>query len=313
LIDGPALNPIGLASPRVVAPGDVARSLLHRRLASLEPSTRMPPLARNRGDDEAIAAVRAWIERMPAGPKPPEVRLATLKPLIIVGAEVTLSAEVVGEGIRRVEFFRGDSPDPIARAESPPYRATWKPTTEGSYLLTARAIDARGASATSGGAMVTVIPPPPPSEGPATYLDDLRWTRATNGYGPVERRKSNGEEGAGDGRPIRLRGKTYERGLGVHAASEIRFALDGSPALFLADVGVDDETGGAGRVSFQVWADGEKTFDSGPLDDRTRVRPIRVDVTGKRELVLIVTDAGDGIGSDHADWADARLVRPTTR
>jgi hypothetical protein len=32
-----------------------------------------------------------------------------------------------------------------------------------------------------------------------------------------------------------------------------------------------------------------------------------------RELVLIVTDASDGIGSDYADWANARLVPPPAR
>jgi hypothetical protein len=34
---------------------------------------------------------------------------------------------------------------------------------------------------------------------------------------------------------------------------------------------------------------------------------IRVDVTGARRLRLYCTDGGDGIGSDHATWALARL------
>ena len=33
-----------------------------------------------------------------------------------------------------------------------------------------------------------------------------------------------------------------------------------------------------------------------------------VDVTGVHTLELVVTDAGDGVIHDHADWADARLV-----
>jgi hypothetical protein len=33
-----------------------------------------------------------------------------------------------------------------------------------------------------------------------------------------------------------------------------------------------------------------------------------VDVTGGENLTLPVTDAGDGVTSDHADWADARLT-----
>lgn len=39
-------------------------------------------------------------------------------------------------------------------------------------------------------------------------------------------------------------------------------------------------------------------------------RPVRVPLRGVKELKLVVTDGGDGIGADHADWADARLVAP---
>ena len=37
-------------------------------------------------------------------------------------------------------------------------------------------------------------PPPPPPTG-TEYLSDLPWTSATNGWGPVERDRSNGETG----------------------------------------------------------------------------------------------------------------------
>jgi alpha-galactosidase len=36
-------------------------------------------------------------------------------------------------------------------------------------------------------------------------------------------------------------------------------------------------------------------------------QPLTADVTGARLVRLVVTDAGDGIDSDHADWGDARL------
>jgi hypothetical protein len=38
------------------------------------------------------------------------------------------------------------------------------------------------------------------------------------------------------------------------------------------------------------------------------MRHVDVSVAGVRLLRLVVTDAGDGINSDHADWAGARLV-----
>jgi alpha-galactosidase len=35
---------------------------------------------------------------------------------------------------------------------------------------------------------------------------------------------------------------------------------------------------------------------------------VSVPLDGVDELTLVVTDAGDGINCDHADWADARLI-----
>ena len=34
------------------------------------------------------------------------------------------------------------------------------------------------------------------------YVSDLTWASAVNGWGPVEKDRSNGEEGAGDGLPM---------------------------------------------------------------------------------------------------------------
>jgi hypothetical protein len=38
---------------------------------------------------------------------------------------------------------------------------------------------------------------------------------------------------------------------------------------------------------------------------------VNINVEGANELRLIVTDGGNGIGSDHADWADAKLLLPS--
>lgn len=158
-------------------------------------------------------------------------------------------------------------------------------------------------TATSAAAALTVTGPPP-----LVYLSDLNPTFATNGYGPYERDHSNGEQGANDGHMITLNGATYAKGLGTHAASELRYALGGLFATFLADVGVDDEVGNTGSVVFQVWADGTKVFDSGTMTGSSATKSVNVSVADRSELRLIVTDAGNGISDDHADWAGARLV-----
>jgi hypothetical protein len=154
----------------------------------------------------------------------------------------------------------------------------------------------------------TPTPTPTPTGG--VYLSDLAWSFASNGWGPVELDHSNGEEKAGDGRTLTINGTTYQKGLGVHASSEIRYSLGGQYTTFTTDVGVDDEMTGGGSVVFQVWADGVKLYDSGLMRHTDAARLISVSVAGRSELRLVVTNGGDGETRDHANWAAARLISP---
>ncbi|GHA00838.1 alpha-galactosidase [Streptomyces echinoruber] len=151
-------------------------------------------------------------------------------------------------------------------------------------------------------ASVVVAPPSGTS-----YLSDLPWLTATNGWGPAERDTSNGESAAGDGRPITLGGAVYAKGLGVHAESAVEFYTGRACTSVTADIGVDDEKGDRGTVAFEVWADDTRVASSGVLTNAAPARPLTADVTGAQVVRLVVTDGGDGIDSDHADWADARL------
>ncbi|MFB9993870.1 NPCBM/NEW2 domain-containing protein [Deinococcus oregonensis] len=135
---------------------------------------------------------------------------------------------------------------------------------------------------------------------------------ATNGWGSVEINRSNGERGATDGRPLRLNGVSYAKGFGTHALSELSFALSrpGQPycTSFTAEVGVDDEVGAAGSVVFQVYGDGELLFDSGVMTGTSATQSVAVNLEGRRELQLVVTTAGDGASSDHADWVNPQVL-----
>jgi hypothetical protein len=116
-----------------------------------------------------------------------------------------------------------------------------------------------------------------------------------------------------DGRapmPLRIRDKTYEKGLGHHAPGEIEIDLNGVYEAFEAEVGIQWQGGKTnGTVVFQVFVDDDKKFDSGIVKEQDAARPVRVDVRGAASLRLVVTDAGDGIMCDCADWADARLTK----
>jgi glucose/arabinose dehydrogenase len=151
-------------------------------------------------------------------------------------------------------------------------------------------------------------PPPPPPSDEMVYLSDIDWVEATNGWGPVERDASNGEDAPGDGQALAIQDATYLKGLGVHAFSDITFALGASCHTFLTDIGIDEEVGENGSVIFEVWVDGGLAFQSGILTGADPAQHVEVDITAAEELRLVVSDGGDNVWWDHANWADARLL-----
>ncbi|WP_326791751.1 NPCBM/NEW2 domain-containing protein [Streptomyces sp. NBC_00841] len=152
-----------------------------------------------------------------------------------------------------------------------------------------------------------MLAPPPNNPSGTAYLSDLPFLSESNGWGPVERDKSNAGAVAGDGKTLTIGGKTYAKGLGAHATSDITFWLGSACRTFHAEVGVDDDTQ-RGSVAYQVLGDGRQIADTPVVRGTDSARPIDVDVTGVSVLRLRVTDGGDGNNSDHADWADTRVV-----
>jgi alpha-galactosidase len=140
------------------------------------------------------------------------------------------------------------------------------------------------------------------------YLSDLPWLYAANSVGPAERDLSNNERNAHDGTPLSIAGHHYDKGLGVHAASLVTYRLNGACSSFKSDVGVDDEASALASVTFQVWVDGSKLFDSAVIKGKTAAQSLNVDVSGKTELSLFVDNGGDDRHQDHVDWASAQLV-----
>jgi dienelactone hydrolase len=113
-------------------------------------------------------------------------------------------------------------------------------------------------------------------------------------------------DGGVEGKPISVGGKTYARGLGVHADSELRFPLNGRFAAFHVVPGPDDAH--RGLLEMKILVDGKAMFASGKVRSADfEAKRVTIPLVGARELTLVVTDAGDGKGGDHACWADAYL------
>ena len=139
-----------------------------------------------------------------------------------------------------------------------------------------------------------------------SYLSDRNWTSMYNGWGPVEKDRSNGEAGS-DGKTLTINNQTFTKGLGAHASSEVRYALGGACSTFTAVVGVDDEVGDYGSVNFQVYVDGSLRFDSGTMYGSTTAKGVYVNTTGGSDLALVMTNANFNIDYDHGDWGDAKI------
>lgn len=151
---------------------------------------------------------------------------------------------------------------------------------------------------------VSVMPPPPEGE---AWASDLVWLSETNGYGPAERDRSNGESGASDGKTLTLAGTTYEKGIGTHADSGIAIHLGGRCTAFTADVGIDDEINGYGEVAFSVEGDGKVLWTSPKLTGASATLPVDVKLDGVRQVRLKVIDTNGSRTGDHGDWAAARF------
>jgi len=123
-------------------------------------------------------------------------------------------------------------------------------------------------------------------------------------YGPVQK------NGRAD-RTLRIGQSRYTRGFYCHANSRIMVRLPGPGATFNAVVGVDtnEQTRpGRGSVVFGVEAAGKELCRSETMREGMPGMPLRADLHGAREFALVVTNAGDDISCDQADWADATVT-----
>jgi hypothetical protein len=137
------------------------------------------------------------------------------------------------------------------------------------------------------------------------FLSNSRWTSSRTDWGHIYLDKTV------DRNLIRINGQIYGKGVGIHAVGEIVVNLDRRYSRFMSDVGVDDDVSpSAGSIAFFVYGDNRLLYSSGTMTGANGARLVDLDVAGVDELRLFVSDAGNGINSDHGVWANARLTLP---
>jgi putative heme-binding domain-containing protein len=149
-----------------------------------------------------------------------------------------------------------------------------------------------------------------PQAAEAVSLSSLDLSKAKQGWNTPKADRSV------EGRPISINGTRFDKGFGTHAVSDLVIDLQGGTERFTASVGLDDEQNGTGTVEFVVFGDDKLLWRSGVMGSGEGPQKVDVPLAGVKQLVLHVTDGGDGTGNDHADWADANLLvsgaRPAT-
>jgi len=117
------------------------------------------------------------------------------------------------------------------------------------------------------------------------------------------------------GTPLAIGSKHYDRGLGTHSTSLLRFAFPVTAKKFEAEIGIDnnhDTQGRLGTVTFAVEAGGKELYRSEICKGGDEPVVVSLDLPpGTKELVLKVGDGGDGPSHDQADWANAKITTIT--
>ena len=111
--------------------------------------------------------------------------------------------------------------------------------------------------------------------------------------------------------PITLGGVAYAKGLSIHSKTKLTFRLQGEYRLFQAVMGIDDmsdDDGIRGDVKVTISGDGKPLLEADVLGPDAP-RKIDLNVTGVRELQILVDFGGD---LDIADWlslGDAKVLK----
>jgi len=176
---------------------------------------------------------------------------------------------------------------------------------------------------------VRIIPLPPE---PDVHLSDLKPVRATaplmlDGHtsqgiaGNIGMDRPFGKTSFGKtsfaDKQLRVQGTAYEKGVGVHAPSQLLYELRPEYREFVALVGVDDQVldhdsgmhlAHRPSVVFRVFVDGKLSAES-PTMRTGRTWRLRVEIPPGAQLISLATmDAGNGRFTDVADWVRAGFL-----
>ena len=112
-----------------------------------------------------------------------------------------------------------------------------------------------------------------------------------------------------ESKSLRIHGQVYRKGLALRSRSELAWTLPGKFSRLEAVAGIDDDVRPLGNVRLQILGDGKTLLDASIAGNDKDARPISLDVSGVRRLVLIVESQGNFGAGDHLDLGNLRLIK----
>ncbi len=111
------------------------------------------------------------------------------------------------------------------------------------------------------------------------------------------------------GRQLALAGNYYDKGLGMHAAGAVTYALKANDRFFEAIVGVGQGPGPPARAKISVSLDGVAALAVTELSAAQPPLTVRIDLHAAHELTLKVDFGERGDVRARVNWANARLLK----
>ena len=167
-------------------------------------------------------------------------------------------------------------------------------------------------------------------DGSTIDLTAYKYLRSTCGWGSVAINKNL------NGGKLSINGTTYDKGIATHANAILLYDLPEGAVKFTALAGIDNtgsDQGSKSSIEFMVfnedptiriettdqWSGRNKTIKVDPNKQvgysgfigRVAGRQqsvVEADISGAEKLYLVVTNGGDGLSYDHADWANPVLI-----
>ena len=167
-------------------------------------------------------------------------------------------------------------------------------------------------------------------DGSTVSLTHRTALRSTCGWGSIAIDKNI------NGGTLSINGKQYDSGIATHANSLLLYTLPEGAVKFTAFAGIDNtgsDQGSKSSVEFMVFNEDptireESTDASNGGNVTVKVDParqsatsgfisraagiqqtvVKADITDAKKLYLVVTNGGDGLSYDHADWANPVLI-----